>query len=141
MTMAAMRMTLICLSPSPEGTRSGADRTPDPRIAGSPAVSRRTGSVVQWSVAAGGSRRSTGRSRSEDREKRTESNLTDLTGMEAGMETGTREQPGATDRLRRTVERFFQVYDTEAVDALLAEFRVHQVRGGEWLFRQGDPAD
>src|SRR5262245_19911955 len=61
--------------------------------------------------------------------------------MEAGMEAGTREQPGATARLRRTVERFFQVYDAEAVGALLSEFRVLEVRGGEWLFRQGDPAD
>jgi hypothetical protein len=40
------------------------------------------------------------------------------------MEAGSREQPGVTGRLRRTVERFFQVYDPEAVEALLAEFRV-----------------
>src|SRR5262245_48157805 len=51
------------------------------------------------------------------------------------------EHSAVAGRLRRTVERFFRVSDADAVDALLAEFRALEVRGGSWLFRQGDPAD
>src|SRR5262245_35972879 len=50
-------------------------------------------------------------------------------------------EPMATERLRRTVERFFQVSRDSEVDALLAELRVLEVPGGAWLFRKGDPAD
>src|SRR5262245_28773645 len=50
-------------------------------------------------------------------------------------------EPHAAERLRRTVERFFRVSEGPAVDALLAEFRVFEVPGGAWLFREGDPAD
>ncbi len=56
------------------------------------------------------------------------------------MSAGNPAEPNAADRLRRTVERFFRVSTTEDVDALLAEFRVLEVPGGGWLFRQGDPA-
>src|SRR5262249_62179886 len=52
-----------------------------------------------------------------------------------------RAEPTATERLRRTVERFFQVSRDSEVDALLAELRVLEVPGGAWLFRKGDPAD
>src|SRR5215468_9116999 len=52
-----------------------------------------------------------------------------------------RAEPTATERLRRTVERFFQVSRDSEVDALLAELRVLEVPGGAWLFRRGDPAD
>ena len=52
-----------------------------------------------------------------------------------------RGEPQATERLRRTVERFFRVSQAPEVDALLAEFRVFEVPGGAWLFHRGDPAD
>jgi predicted acylesterase/phospholipase RssA/CRP-like cAMP-binding protein len=52
-----------------------------------------------------------------------------------------RQTPGVTGRLQRTVERFFRVRDRESIDELLAEFEVLEVPGGDWLFRQGDPAD
>src|SRR5215475_8122395 len=47
----------------------------------------------------------------------------------------------AVDRLRKTVERFFQVSRAEEVEALLAELRVFEIPGGAWLFQKGDPAD
>jgi predicted acylesterase/phospholipase RssA/CRP-like cAMP-binding protein len=50
-------------------------------------------------------------------------------------------EPDTTVRLRRTVAGFFRVSAAEDVDALLAEFRVLELPGSEWLFRLGDPAD
>ena len=46
-----------------------------------------------------------------------------------------------TPRLRRTLERFFEVQGSADVDALLQEFVVVELAGGEWLFQQGDAAD
>ena len=61
--------------------------------------------------------------------------------MQGATSGAFRGPPGATDRLRRTVERFFHVTEAASVDALLAEFRSFEVPGGTWLFRRGDPAD
>jgi predicted acylesterase/phospholipase RssA/CRP-like cAMP-binding protein len=57
------------------------------------------------------------------------------------MVEASRDQPGVTSRLRRTVERFFRVHGRDAVDALLEQFRIVYLPGGQWLFQQGDPAD
>ena len=57
------------------------------------------------------------------------------------MPAGILEDADAIGRLRRSVEGFFRVSAASEVDALLAEFRVIEVPGGAWLFRQGDPAD
>jgi NTE family protein len=57
------------------------------------------------------------------------------------MSAGTRDQLAVTSRVRRTVERFFDVRDRAQVDALLEEFVVVELPGGEWLFQQGDVAD
>jgi len=57
------------------------------------------------------------------------------------MPAGNVEEPDVTRRLRRIVEGFFRVSAAAEVDALLAEFRVFEVPGSAWLFRQGDPAD
>ena len=56
------------------------------------------------------------------------------------MSAGVQANPDAAGRLRRTVEGFFRVTAPAEVDALLAEFRVLEVPGGAWLFRQGEPA-
>jgi NTE family protein len=45
------------------------------------------------------------------------------------------------NRVRRTAERFFDVHDRAQVDALLEEFVVIELPGGEWLFEQGAVAD
>ena len=57
------------------------------------------------------------------------------------MPAGILEDADAIGRLRRSVEGFFGVSAASEVDALLAEFRVIEIPGGAWLFRQGDPAD
>jgi NTE family protein len=57
------------------------------------------------------------------------------------MSAGTRVQPAVASRVRRTAERFFDVRDRAQVDALLDEFVVIDLPGGDWLFQQGDLAD
>jgi NTE family protein len=57
------------------------------------------------------------------------------------MSAGTRSQTGLTSRVRRTVERFFEVQGRADVDSLLQEFVVIELPGGEWLFQRGEVAD
>jgi predicted acylesterase/phospholipase RssA/CRP-like cAMP-binding protein len=57
------------------------------------------------------------------------------------MPSGSQADPDPTERLRRTVGRFFGPSGPAEVQALLAEFRPVELPGGAWLFRQGDPAD
>jgi NTE family protein len=57
------------------------------------------------------------------------------------MSSGIRNQPDVTSRLRRTVERFFEVQGRPDVDPLLEQFVIVELPGGEWLFQQGEAAD
>ena len=57
------------------------------------------------------------------------------------MSPGVEEEPNVAERLRRIVAGLFRVTAAAEVEALLAEFRVFEIPGGAWLFRQGEPAD
>ena len=44
------------------------------------------------------------------------------------------------DQVLSTIERYFGIEGADA-EALLGELNSVEVAGGDWLFRQGDPAD